>query len=86
MSDTTFATPKAGIGYPVYPQYEEPKKVCGNCKHWAFVFVANHRQCKGVGQHGNQNTLLPFAPDGFFTPKGFSCPLWEAKESEGGET
>lgn len=80
MADVT-VTPSEAIIYSAYPQYEEPKKVCGNCKHW--------QEIKELPEFGYcQHPDMPaYVQGGLIDPVRniFGCePLFEEKESEGG--
>lgn len=74
-----YATPKTGVTYSVYPQYEEPKKVCGNCKWFEVRFNDGSGYCVNprIEDYIKEGLPQSLSPD-------FGClPLWEAKESEG---
>ncbi len=75
----SYATIKTGVTYTVYPQYEQVKRVCGNCKHW--------QEAKELPEYGYcQHPDMPaYVQGGLIDPvkSEFGClPLWEEKESE----
>lgn len=77
---TTYATPKTGITYTVYPIYEQKERICGNCKWW--------NETKELPEFGYcQHPDMPAYVQGrLIDPvrNTFGCePLFEAKESEG---
>lgn len=82
----TFATPKTGVTYTVYPIYEQKERICGYCKHWNGNDEGERGRCENPSM-GVFVETNPMPDEVFLFPRfDFGCILWEAKESEGGET